>query len=348
MVGWNQNERGGSFVENIFCRVREALRRGEPLALCTVLSSSGSTPRGPGARMAVFADGTIAGTIGGGAAERLAREEAQTVLSCKSPRIRTFRLYPNGTEDIGMICGGSIRVSFQVLLAADLPLVEQICHLREGGSPAWLVTAMPGEGPWHMEIWTGERTEGVRLPPERVEPLLGVRPALEEGEPPLFAEPLARQGVVYIFGAGHVGRELAWMLDRAGFRLAVFDNRPESLAPENFPAGVRLIQGDFGQIDLPVAEMDCVVVMTAGHQGDLAVIEQMLRTPAGYIGCIGSRRKAAAMGEQLKEHGFTDAAVSRIHSPIGLPIGGETPAEIAVSIAAELIAHRSGKELPRG
>ena len=333
-------------MEHVFAAVVQALRRGERAALCTILSSAGSAPRGPGARMAVLADGGTAGTIGGGAAERLAREEALAALRAGAPRVHTFRLYPNGAEDIGMVCGGTITVALQPLGAEDLPLLERLCALQGGERPAWLVTELSPEGPWRMELWTEERTEDLRLPPERVRPLLGSRPALAEGEPPLFAEPLARQGTVYLFGAGHVGRELAWLLDRVGFRLTVFDDRPEALAPEDFPADVRLLRGEFDRIDLPLTAADYVVIMTAGHRGDLAVLEQVLRTPAGYVGCIGSRKKAEAVRRQLEEHGFAEADISRIHSPIGLPIGGETPSEIAVSVAAQLIACRAGKELP--
>ena len=329
-------------MDHVFAAVVQALRRGERAALCTILSSAGSAPRGPGARMAVLADGGTAGTIGGGAAERLAREEALAALRAGAPRVHTFRLYPKGAEDIGMVCGGTITVALQPLGAEDLPLLERLCALQGGGTPAWLVTELSPEGPWRMELWTEERTEDLRLPPERVRPLLGSRPALAEGEPPLFAEPLARQGTVYLFGAGHVGRELAWLLDRVGFRLAVFDDRPEALEPEQFPEGVHLLRGDFGHIDLPLTQADYVVIMTAGHQGDLAILQQILMYPVSYIGCIGSKKKAAAARERLKASGFTDSDIKRIHSPIGLPIGGETPAEIAVSIAAELIAHRSG------
>ena len=332
-------------MEHVFAAVVQALRRGERAALCTILSSAGSAPRGPGARMAVLADGGTAGTIGGGAAERLAREEALAALRAGAPRVYTFRLYPNGAEDIGLVCGGTITVALQPLGAEDLPLLERLCALQGGERPAWLVTELSPEGPWRMELWTEERTEDLRLPPERVRPLLGSRPALAEGEPPLFAEPLARQGTVYLFGAGHVGRELAWLLDRVGFRLTVFDDRPEALAPEDFPADVRLLRGEFDRIDLPLTAADYVVIMTAGHRGDLAVLEQVLRTPAGYVGCIGSRKKAEAVRRQLEEHGFAEADISRIQSPIGLPIGGETPSEIAVSIAAQLIACRAGKEL---
>ena len=329
-------------MRTVFPEVRERIRRGEQVVLCGIIDSAGSTPRGPGARMAVFADGSFAGTIGGGAVERLAQDCAQKVLKEGRPTVRTFQLHPNGAEDTGMICGGTIAVMFQPLGGEELPLVERICTLLEAERPAWLVTALSGHGPWTMGLWEQDGPWQLELPPEEVRPLMGSRPALRQGEPALFVEPLARQGTVYIFGAGHVGRELAWLLDRVGFRLVVFDDRPEALEPEQFPEGVRLLRGDFGHIGLPLTQADYVVIMTAGHQGDLAILQQILMYPVSYIGCIGSKKKAAAARERLKASGFTDSDIKRIHSPIGLPIGGETPAEIAVSIAAELIAHRSG------
>ena len=337
-------------MRTVFPIIRESLSRGEQVVLCTILSSSGSTPRGPGAQMAVFQDGTIAGTIGGGAVERLAQGHASELLGGRRKQgVRTFQLYPNGGEDIGMICGGEVTVVFQTLRPADLPLVEQICIRQESRTRSWLVMAIE-EQSIRIGIWE-EGDSDWKIPgisQARVAPLLGRNTALEPGSPALFIKPLAQQGMVYIFGAGHVGRELVWLLDRVGFRVAVVDDRSQVLEAEQFPTGVQLILGDFGRIDLPLTESDYVVIMTAGHQGDLTILEQILPTPVTYIGCIGSRRKAAATQKLLKEKGFTEEQISRIHSPIGLPIGGETPAEIAVSVAAELIAHRAGKETRHG
>ena len=335
-------------MRTVFSTVRVHLKKGEQVVLCTVIASSGSTPRGPGARMAVFPDSGCVGTIGGGTVERLAQEYALTVLEEGRPSVRTFQLHPDGSEDIGMICGGTVTVMFRVLGAGELPLVDQICNLLEADRPAWLVTALAEHSQWATGIWGKGIDWQLEVSPERVCPLLGDRAVLQWGEPALFVEPLARRGTVYIFGAGHVGRELAWVLHRVGFRMAVYDDRPEALAQENFPEDVRLIHGDFGRIDLPLTEADYVVIMTTGHQGDLTILEQILTKPVTYVGCIGSKKKAAAVREALRGKGFTDADIKRINSPIGLPIGGETPGEIAVSIAAELIAHRAGKEKRHG
>ena len=156
---------------------------------------------------------------------------------------------------------------------------------------------------------------------------------------------------MYLFGAGHVGRALAHMLALTNFRVLVYDQRREALQREFFPDGAELRFGPFSnalELLAPLSEDDYVVIMTPGHQGDYEVLSQALTTPARYIGCIGSRRKVSITRERLLSDGFSQEAIDRIYAPIGLPIGGETPAEIAVSVAAQLIACRSGRLDERG
>lgn len=148
---------------------------------------------------------------------------------------------------------------------------------------------------------------------------------------------------VLLFGAGHVGQALVPVLTQANFSVVVWDDRDGIPAP----SGARAMYGGPCKRALerlgPVTAEDYVVVMTHGHQADYEILAQALGTPAKYIGCIGSRRKAAAIRERLLAAGFAPEEVARIWSPIGLPIGGEAPGEIAVSVAAQLIACRSGR-----
>lgn len=330
-------------MKTVFPAIREALKRGESAVLCTIVSSSGSTPRGAGAKMAVFQDGTTVGTVGGGAVEYHAIQACQEALAAGRGGIQGFRLAPNQIQDIGMICGGDVTVCFEVLKPEDLPMVFRVCDLLDADKSAWLVTRLE-EDQVRSGIWEEGHLAFLDVPEDQVRPLLGSRGRLSREKENLYVEPLTRQGTVYLFGAGHVGLELVPVLSRVGFRVAVFDNRPHALTRENFPTAQRLILGDFDHIDLNITEDDYVVIMTSGHQGDYAILSQVLRTPATYIGCIGSRRKAETTKNRLKENGFIDADIQRIHSPIGLPIGGETPAEIAISVAAEMIAHRCQRE----
>ena len=154
---------------------------------------------------------------------------------------------------------------------------------------------------------------------------------------------MSRAGRVYIFGGGHVGRALVPVLAGVEFRVTVFDNRPDFAKQEVYPDADCVILGNYQDIreKVCIGPEDYVVIMTPGHQADRAVLLQAMRTEATYIGCIGSRKKIAATNAFLMENGIPEEALTRIHAPIGLPIQAETPAEIAISVAAELILHRA-------
>ena len=143
-----------------------------------------------------------------------------------------------------------------------------------------------------------------------------------------------------------MAQALAHILATTDFRVSVYDQRKQLVSREFFPEASARLCGPFPEALERVGtitEDDYIVIMTPGHQGDYEVLSQMLRTPAKYIGCIGSRKKIAVTRERLLADGFTEADIGRVHAPIGLPIGGETPAEVAVSVAAQLIACRSGR-----
>jgi len=270
----------------VFQYLERTLSAGEDAVLVTIEESSGSAPRGPGAHMAVTARGRGAGTIGGGAVEHESELAALEVLRDGRSREETFQLHPNGEQDIGMICGGTVRVSFRYL---------------------------PGGG---------ASLDWVRKERER-----WVRP-----------------GRVYIFGGGHVAQKLVPALAAVDFRCVVLEEREEFCRPSLFPDAeeVRLI--DFSKIpqELELTGDDYVVIMTQGHKSDLLIQSQVMGTPVRYVGVIGSRQKTAAVTAALKEMGFREEDFRRVHAPIGLPIRSETPAEIAVSITAQMILERAG------
>lgn len=335
-------------MKDLFSTLAAQLDRGA--VLCTIAASRGSTPRGAGARMLVTAAGRAAGTVGGGEVERRAEALALSMLAEKRSCFETYRLSAGEIADIGMICGGDVEIFFQYFDPADRDAREaaaRILDLLDRPGPSWLVTAAEGSG-WRMGTYDRQNgLRGLELPPETLEGLLAGRGRLErQGARTLFAQPLVRPGTVYLFGAGHVSRALAGILVMAEFRVAVYDQRPGAVDREYFPDAAARVSGPFGEalarLD-PITAEDYLVIMTPGHQGDYQVLSQALRTPARYIGCIGSRKKAAATRERLLAEGFTAQEIDRIRSPIGLPIGGETPAEVAVSVAAQLIACRSGQ-----
>ncbi len=315
------------------------LRQGERVVLCSILASSGSAPRGEGAKMAVFADGSTMGTIGGGQAEWLSIQQAVELLETGESKLRSFDLTPDPIYSVGMACGGTVTVYYQCFCPEDGPGVATLEKLRRAlqkEENAWLLTAISQSQVVEFAVY-GER----EIPTDRQE-LFATRPVLQRGDPLVLVEPVARKGRVYIFGGGHVGKALVPVLHYVDFRVTMFDDRKEFARPENFPKADQVIYGDFAHIGdkVTVCPQDYVVIMTSGHQGDYAVLAQALRTQATYIGCIGSRKKFAAIFAKLAQEGIPEKELQRVHAPIGLNILAQTPQEIAISVAAELIRHR--------
>ena len=198
---------------------------------------------------------------------------------------------------------------------------------------------------WLLLVLDGERVKDFRVLtrgdiPQEQQELFTTRALWRGGR---YIEPLARAGRVYIFGGGHVGCALVPVLAAVGFRVTMYDNREELAKPERYPAADEVIFGSFADISgkVTLTADDYAVVMTPGHQADHEILSQVLRSDATYIGCIGSRGKVAKTRERLRADGFTEAEIDRVHAPIGLPILAETPEEIAISIAAEMIEHRA-------
>jgi xanthine dehydrogenase accessory factor len=336
-------------MERLFTALRDALRRGEDAVLCTIIASSGSTPRGSGAKMAVFADGSTIGTVGGGAVEYESEKLAKLALLSRATFTHGFNLTKNQTADIGMICGGQVTVYFQFLAGNDsaaIPLLDAIVSLYSRQENAWLITKITDGGVCGMAIYT--KDGGVQfcdaIHAEEIQPLICSHAMLKSGEPSYYVEPLTRAETVYVFGGGHVSQELVPVLAHIGFSVVVFEDRETFADPALFPGAVRTVTGSFTDISAQVTVRpdDYVIIMTRGHQADFEVLNQVLRTEASYIGVIGSQHKIAATNKRLVEAGIPESALDRVHTPIGLSIGAETPAEIAISIAAELIAHRAG------
>ena len=159
-----------------------------------------------------------------------------------------------------------------------------------------------------------------------------------------FVEPLSSEGTVYIFGAGHIGQKLAPLTKFVGFQTVVLDDREQFANRELFGSADRVVvleSFDDAMKDLAIDEQSYLVIVTRGHAHDKTVLGQALKTSAGYIGMIGSRKKRDATYAVLAGEGFTTQDLLRVHSPIGLNIRAETPEEIAVSIVAELIQARA-------
>ncbi len=241
----------------------EAARVRRPAALVTVIGIDGSAPRAAGARMLVYEDGAIVGTVGGGAFEHRCISAAVGIIATGRPARWAVHL----TRDLGMCCGGAMEA---------------------------------------------------------------------------FIEPIASREVLVVYGAGHVGAATARIANQLDFEVIVVDDRDEVLEEADLPAGARRLCADPLRTitDLPFGPHCYHLVVTHSHQLDQALLAALLPHELAWLGLIGSRSKAAKFFVRLRAAGMSEELLARANTPVGLDIGAETPAEIAVSIAAELVRVR--------
>jgi xanthine dehydrogenase accessory factor len=167
-------------------------------------------------------------------------------------------------------------------------------------------------------------------------------PGVCGGQVEVFVEPILPPATVVVAGAGHVGKAVAHLAGWLGFRVVINDDRPDFCTPENAPGADLYLPGPLSRLpeQLALTPWTYVVMTTRGVSVDVEGLPELLKTPAGYIGVIGSRRRWALARQQLQELGIPEAQIERVHSPIGLELNAETPEEIAVSILAEIIMLR--------
>jgi xanthine dehydrogenase accessory factor len=166
------------------------------------------------------------------------------------------------------------------------------------------------------------------------------------GKMEIFIEPIRVKSTLYVMGAGHIGQVVARIGKITGFRVVVVDDREEYANRERFPDADEIRLLDFSNVadEITVNQSSHIVIVTRGHQHDQSVLEAFIRSNAGYLGMLGSKRKVKEVFQNLRDHGIDTKLLDRVHAPIGVDIGARTPAEIAVSIIAEIIAHIRGKD----
>ncbi len=343
-------------MKGLFRELCEVLERGEEAVLVTIIASSGSTPRGAGSRMLVKKDGSIRGTVGGGSVEYQSMKAAVDVMNNKSSCTRGFTLTRNQVADIGMVCGGDVVVYFQYISPEDASfrkLITQVTEALNRDEDSWLILDITDETCWRMGLYS--RKDGLRGMDglkqgdreELGDPQLYTNRTLqcERGGRKYYIEPLVQAGIVYVFGGGHVAQELVPVLAHLDFRCVVMDDREEFSNPQVFPQAERTIVGNLEKISdyVDIRSCDYVCIMTRGHQFDYYVQKQTMALKPCYIGIMGSRNKIRVVSEKLMEDGFSKEEIEACHMPIGTAIRAVTPAEIAISIAGEMIAVRAGR-----
>lgn len=281
---------------------------GRPVAICAVVQTTGPTPQVPGAALLVRADGSSCGTLGGGCVEAEARTRAFQFMQQAKSALLNFDLDNEYGWDDGLICGGNMTI-------AVMPIT------RETDLEAY------------RKALASARERQAASVPIVVE---------HEGQRLAYQLHLEVPPTLLIAGGGHVGQAVARLAVELDFHVIVIDDRVEFATPERYPAGVECRVGDIGGVlrDYPIDGGSYVVIVTRGHRHDAQALAAVIRRPAGYIGMIGSRRKSGLVLRELAATGVSREQIDGVHTPIGLPIGGVTVNEIAISIVAELVQVR--------
>lgn len=325
------------------------LDKGEDIVVASIIAAHGSAPRGPGSRMILRRDGSIMGSIGGGRVEGLVIEGGKELFGSGASKIKDYNLDDAKVAETGMICGGDVTVCVRFVAASkqNRETFRNAWAMEGKNSPAWLVTRIDKEEDHRIFIYAPNVHENGDLPPE-VARKCGVRSTLAEQDGVRYIlERIDGVDKVFIFGGGHVGGALVPVMAGLGFYTAIVDDREEFCNSRVHPLAEEFALG-FDEAtfrSLPIDERSYVVIVTRGHMADEDVLRYALAyaKAAPYIGMIGSRKKRNTLYDHLLAEGFTYGEVSGVYSPIGLDIGAQTPEEIAVSIAAEIIQVQARK-----
>ena len=365
-------------TKNIYPNVVPWLEQGQPLALATIIETTGSTPQIPGASALFSEQGLLLGTLGGGILEAEAQERALRCLKSGRSLIYELKLRGDAVAGEEALCGGSATILIDGSPGDHLDTFERLRTGIRDRRSGLLVTQMEfrqGRDAAIRRFWLEEAKDPVGLAQRRF-PLdpAEIRKARREGRPRLFPikegktgktkregkerrakkdrkdtfcflEPLSPLPRLVIAGAGHIGRAVARLGQLLDFEVTVIDDRAEYANRRRLPEADTIMVDDIGRAvaGFPVEPDTYIVIVTRGHLNDAEALRACIKSSAAYIGMVGSRRKIALMREEfMAKRWATAREFDRIHAPIGLPIGSKTVEEIAVSIAAELVQVRSG------
>lgn len=328
-------------------------REGRLAAIASVVRRRGSLPMSATAKLLVTAGGARVGTVGGGCLEAEIIERAMSVVETRTPAISRHTLNARLAGDYGLTCGGTATVFIEPVFADEVltPVYEAAAESLARGEDAVLVTGVDwGESPVKALV---SRGTVVGAGPDRW--IAAVRRLSPDVESPAFRrgyvlDPVLSNPPLIVFGGGHVGAAITRAAAAAGWRVTVVDDRPEYVDPVRHALAEGTVCCDFHDVSavLALTPRTYAVVATRGHQHDALIVDQLARRDLRYIGMLGSRRKVALTWKLLESWGVSAERLAAIHAPVGLPIGADTPEEIAVSVVAEMIAVRRVNTLRRG
>ncbi len=350
-------------MESVFKAAVEELDGQKPMVVATVVRTSGSTPQKSGAKLLVREDGSGVGTLGGGCVEGDIWFAAQELLKRGGDaELRDYELNEDLAAQDGLVCGGTMYFLIDPVRQPDpyRDFAAQAAEAYAGGPPMAIVnvTAAPSNsdvqvGAKMLVRENGDTQGGLGDSVLEAMTVTKARDLMAMGKNDYlrfddgvecYIEAYTTPPTLVLIGGGHVSNAIVPIAKSVGFRIFVFDDREQFANPERFPEADITMVGDYrnGFDNLPVNANSFVVVATRGHQFDDAAVSGALKTPASYVGLLGSKRKTILIFEELIRNGFDPEELRRINAPIGLDIGGRTPEEIAISVMSEIIAFRLG------
>jgi xanthine dehydrogenase accessory factor len=333
-----------------------ALKSGRPVVWCRLVETRGSTPQKAGAAMLVYEDGSQAGTLGGGCVEAEVKRRALGLLAENRADVCTFQLDSDYGWDDGLICGGRMKIVVAPLVAgAERAYFEQLADFVERGQGCTEALVFDSEGSGlaapssYLFDACGQRLKCSSAPAVVTAQLrpLADRPRPYTAHGIAFLPVLPRCRLV-IVGGGHVGKAVAELAADLEFDVWIVDDRPEFAAEDRFPRAERRISGPIDRVlpDLEITPDTYCLILTRGHSHDQEALFHLADRGARYVGLIGSKRKIKMIFENLAAEGVSPEALAKVYAPLGIDIGSQTVPEIAVSICAELIAHRNLGKVP--
>ena len=328
--------------------VQRWFARGDRVALATVVATRRSAPRPIGAKLAVSAQGELAGSVSGGCVENEVYENAQEVLAGGPPRLLTYGISDDLALSVGLPCGGEIDVFVE---EARQPLAERLMQVVDGSERAVVLTVLAGDdlGAELLVTETGERIgdapeELAESAPELIR--RGRSGIVEIAGRDVFADVYGPPPRLLIYGAVDTAEALCRAAQEIGWRPIVADARARFATSERLPSAEEIVVAWPEETLAQVRPDDAtaIVILTHDDKFDVPMITGALETDAFYIGALGSRRNQERRRERLLEAGVDEAALERVSGPSGLDIGAQTPAETAISILAEIMAVRAGRD----
>ncbi len=305
-------------MRDILDVIDEAAAAGEKAAVATVVSTIRSAPRQPGAKMVVRESGRFVGSVSGGCVEADVVERARLLFAGGDPSVVHYGVADSEAWEVGLSCGGEIDVWLEV---ADHDLWSEVRTLLDED----------GYGMLYTNTVTGEK----RL--ER-----GVLEGTGLRDDGIFAEVVEGPLRVVIFGAAEAAEHLCAYGAQLGWRTTVVDARPALATPERIPSADEIINAWPDQVLDRIDERTVVVTLSHEERLDIPAVAAALERNARYVGAIGAKRTQERRRAALSEQGFSEADLGRIHGPAGIDLGGRAPAQIALAIAAEIVAVTSG------